>query len=107
MRAAGFHAAGLAVVVVIALVGFYTAAFASFVTSICNDTPGVVAAHRRALQAVILCVGFGIAAGPGLWAVLARRRQRAALPWAVASAVFGAATMVVALTAKPARWCLF
>lgn len=107
LRSVGFHVAGVAVTLTVAFIGLYVGAFASFLTSVCNDSPAVVATHRRTLEAIFLCIGFGIAAAPGLWAMLARRQHRVAVPWVVASGVLIIATLIVTLTAKPTRWCLF
>lgn len=107
MRAIAFHAGGLLLVVVVASISLYVGAFASFLTSVCNDSRGVVEAHRHTLQATVFCIGLGNAAVPGLWALTAKKKHRAALPWAVTSGAFILATLVMAVTVKPQQWCLF
>ena len=107
MRGIAFHTVGVVLVVVAAVIGLYAWALTSLLTSVCNSSPAVVEAHRHAVQAIVLCIGFGIAAVPGLWAVIAREQHRAAVPWAVTTGVLIVATLVVAVTAKPQQWCLF
>ena len=107
MRGIAFHAVGVVLVVMVAVIGLYAWALTSFFTSVCNSSPAVVEAHRHALQAIVLCIGFGIAAVPGLWAVIARKQRRAAVPWAVTTGVLIVATLVIVVTAKPQQWCLF
>ena len=107
MRGVGFHAAGVALSVAATIIGLFAGALAGFFTSVCNDSPNVVAAHRHELQASVLCIGLGIAAAPALWAMLARKHQRAVPPWAAATGVVIVATLIATLTAKPTQWCLF
>ena len=107
VRRVGFHALGGLLTVVATVVGLYAGAMVFFLTSVCNDGTAVVDSHRRTLRVLLVGVGLVVACVPALWAGIARKAGRAALPWAVVSGVVVLVALVVAATAQPTPWCLF
>jgi len=95
-------------VVAVAFVGGVLATtVASLATSVCNDDPATVNAHRQSLRLDALLIWLVVTGVPILFAVAAKRRHRRIWPWAAIAGVFLLIALAIALAIQPSTWCLY
>jgi len=86
---------------------YFLTIVAAFLTTVCNDPPSVINAHRNSLRISVIVVWVIAAGVPALVAGLAKVRERATLPWVVAAVAMVGVGLAIALTIRPSTWCLF
>jgi hypothetical protein len=89
------------------ITAFLLTAGVSWLTSVCNEDPSVVASKQHALRTELLLVWLVASAVPLVVAGLARRMGRRIWPWLLLSGPPLVAALTLGTTAQPTTWCLY